>query len=955
MRFAGAWAIVVAVLVSTTWVNAEDLPDGQTITPTAAPGSTFSALNPGLADFPDFVAGQAVTTAVSPDGKTLLVLTSGYNQNFDAKGTLVADASNEYVFVFDISQGHAKQRQVIPVPNTFSGMAFSPDGRRFYVAGGKDDSVHTYAVTDGRWAESGKPTALGHASGNALVAGTVAPVAAGLAVTADGKTIVIADYENDAVSLVDSTTNAKRAELDLRPGKHDRRQSGVAGGEFPYWIAVRGNETAYVASVRDREIVAVSLGNIPAITRRIALSGQPTRLMLNAAQTRLYVACDNSDEIVVIDTGTGRILQRVKTGAPPGTLATMLPGASPNSLGFSPDGKTLYATNGGTNSVAVITVAGSGLLRVIGLIPTGWYPSSVGVSADGKTLYVVNSKSNTGANPTRCRPVTGVGAGTDKDYASACPTSRQNPSGNQYTLQLAKAGLLTVPVPDAAELKVLTRQVAQNNGFNLELTPADRKLLQGVRARIKHVIYIVKENRTYDQILGDMPTGNGDPALTQFPAAITPNQHALAAQFVQLDNFYDPSNVSYDGWQWTVAARSVDALEKTYSVNYARRGGTYDSEGTDRNVNVAYPGVSARKAANPATPDDPDLLPGPRNEEDIDGPAGEQGAGYLWDAALRAGLTVRNYGFHCDTYRYSAPADKGGIPPIEHPFETHTQVAFPAHPALLQRTDLYFRSFDDKLPDFFRYEEWAREFDRFAAHHNLPNLTLLRLMNDHMGDYAKAIRSVNTPELQVADNDYAVGLVVDKVARSPYAGSTLIFIVEDDAQDGPDHMDAHRSIAFVAGPFVAHAKLVSSRYSTVSMIRTIEEVLGLRPQNLHDAGVRPMMEIFDPKAPQWSFAAAPSAYLLHNTQLPFAEVQPALQGRKADARSGPKPLHDAAWWAEKTRDFDFSDADRNDNDLSNRVLWEGTMPGKSYPTLRSGLDLRQNRAALLRAAAITKQ
>ncbi len=343
MRFAGASALVFAVVTSITPVSApaEELPDGQMITPTAAPGSTFRSLNPGLADFPAFLAGQAVTTAMSPDGKTLLVLTSGYNRNFDAKGKLVADASNEYVFVFDISQGDPTQKQVIPVPNTFSGMAFSPDGRQFSVTGGKDDSVHTYALTDGRWAESGKPITLGHDSGNALVSGTVAPVAAGLAVTADGKTIVVADYENDGVSLVDTRTGAKRAELDLRPGKHDRRQSGVAGGEFPYWITIRGNETAYVASVRDREIVAVSLGDSPTITKRISLSGQPTRLLLDAAQTRLYVACDNSDEIVVIDIGTGRILQRVKT-APPGTLVKVLPGASPNSLAFSPDGKTLY-------------------------------------------------------------------------------------------------------------------------------------------------------------------------------------------------------------------------------------------------------------------------------------------------------------------------------------------------------------------------------------------------------------------------------------------------------------------------------------------------------------------------------------------------------------------------------------------------------------------------------------
>ena len=511
--------------------------------------------------------------------------------------------------------------------------------------------------------------------------------------------------------------------------------------------------------------------------------------------------------------------------------------------------------------------------------------------------------------------------------------------------------------------------MAKNNGFDLKLTAQDRALLRTLRENIKHVIYIVKENRTYDQILGDLPAGNGDPNLTQFPRVVTPNQHALAEQFVLLDNFYDPSNVSYEGWQWSTAARSIDATEKTYSVNYAKRGLSYDSEGTDRNINVAYPNVAARRAANPMTPNDPDLLPGPRNEEDIDGPgkralklAGrapqkqdgedlseEHGEGYLWDAAIRARRSVRNYGFHCDLVRYSLEPASGGIPPVENPYATRTQVAFPAHGALLNRTDPYFRGFDDKLPDFFRYIEWAREFDNFVQTRNLPNLTLLRLMNDHTGAFARAIRGVNTPELQVADNDYAVGLVIDKVAHSRYANSTLIFIVEDDAQDGPDHIDAHRSIALVAGPYVKQGQLVSERYTTVSMIRTIEEILGLPPQNLHDAGVRPMIEIFDPTKESWTYMAAPSPLLL-GTQLPFEQVQPNVH--HADAADSPKPLHDAVWWTEKTKDFDFTDADRNDPALFNRVLWEGTMASRPYPTARSGLDLRHDRDVLLKSAGV---
>jgi YVTN family beta-propeller protein len=667
---------------STLAMAQEALPDGQLITPTAAPGAIFESLNPGLTDYPEFTAGQAVTSVVSPDGTTLLVLTSGYNRNNDASGKVMPQDSSEYAFVFDITSGSPVQKQVIQVPNTYSGIAFSPDGANFYVSGGKDDSVHTYSKVGGSWAEIDTPIMLGHGSGNGLPQGsrTVLPAAAGLAVTADSKNIVVANYENDSISLVSTLTRAKIAELDLRPGKNDPRQAGVPGGEFPYWVTIKGNDLAYVSSVRDREVVVIKLqATSPVIVGRIPLTGNPNRMALDKAQTKLYVALDNSDDVAVIDTRRNRVVHTVKTTAPAGLLLSVIPGASPNSLTFSPDGRTLYVTNGGTNSIAVLSVLPKGGLRVVGLIPTGWYPNSVSVNADGKMLYVVNSKSNTGPNPSHCRSI----AASDQNFAPGCPPANQNGSANQYTLQLAKAGLLTLPVPTPSRLDDLTRQVARNNGFNLKLTPQEHAILRTLRRNIKHVIYIVKENRTYDQMLGDLPAGDGDPKLTQFPEIVTPNQHALAKQFVQLDNLYDASNVSYDGWQWSTAARSVDATEKTYSVNYARRGLSYDSEGADRNINVAYPNVAARQAANPITPSDPDLLPGPRNEEDVDGPGrgkqrvasrvlqkedsdesiGEEGEGYLWDAAIRANLTVRNYGFHCDTVRYSSTIPSGYTPP----------------------------------------------------------------------------------------------------------------------------------------------------------------------------------------------------------------------------------------------------------------------------------------------------
>jgi DNA-binding beta-propeller fold protein YncE len=942
MKTASKWMMhgcIAALLhgVSALALAQEIVPTGQQITPTAAPGSSFNQLNPGLADFPAFTVGQLVSTVVSPDGRTLLVLSSGYNRNYDSNGSTIAADSKEYVFVFDIKFGTPVQKQVIQVPNTYSGIVFTPDNKHFYVSGGKDDVIYTYAESKGSWALSGTPIALGHTTTPGISPTNVPPAAAGLAVTSNSNLLIVANYENDSITVVDTRTSAK-SELDLRPGKIDPAQSGVPGGEFPYWVVAKGNSLAYVSSIRDREIVVVKLGTTPSVLTRIPVEGNPNRMILNKAQSRLFVAVDNTDEVVIIDTATNKILQKVKTAAPFDLVGgSVPPGAGPNSLALSPDEGTLYVTNGSTNSLAVISLVGTP--RVTGLIPTGFYPTSVSVSKDGSKLYVVNGKSNTGPNPLRCRPV-------KLNLATDCTAELQTSAGNEYDLQLTKGALLTLPVPSLKELVSLTDQVAKNNGFALKLSDHDMVLLDELRAKIKHVIYIVKENRTYDQILGDLPQGNGDPTLTQFPQSVTPNLHSIATHFVTLDNFRDSSGVSYDGWQWSTAGRTVDSTEKSVDVNYAGRGVSYDSEGTDRNINVAYQIGAQREAANLVNPTDPDILPGPRNEEDIDGPNGEQGEGYLWDNALRAGLSVRNYGFHCDLVRYSLPASEGGIPVIENPYTTGTQVAFPAHVATIPITDLYFRSFDTAMPDFFRYQEWVREFDGFVAGNNLPNLTFLRLMNDHTGSSSTAIRGVNTPELQVADNDYAVGLVLEKLAHSPYAKDTLVFVIEDDAQDGPDHVDAHRSIAFVAGPYVKQGAVISEAYTTVSMIRTIEEVLGLPTQNLHDAGVRPMVEVFDPKQEHWTFKAKPSNYLL-STRLPFWEVVPPKGNGHA---SLPLPLHDAQWWEKKTKNFTFAEEDRNDAAAYNRVLWEGTMGGKPYPTNRSGLDLSQNREQLLKAA-----
>jgi hypothetical protein len=453
------------------------------------------------------------------------------------------------------------------------------------------------------------------------------------------------------------------------------------------------------------------------------------------------------------------------------------------------------------------------------------------------------------------------------------------------------------------------------------------------------VVYIVKENRTYDQILGDLPVGNGDPALTQFPQSVTPNQHAIATNFVDFDNFYDTGNGSMDGWQWSTAARALDFEEKSQVINYGKGGSAYDSEGTDRNINVGITGVAQRQAWQPNYPNDPNLLPGTADEVAADGPDGEEGLGYIWDAAIRAHLSVRNYGFFLDLGRgfqidVNITDPCAANPPV--------QVAFPAHPSLVERTDFCFRGYDNAFPDFFRYKEWAREFQQQVKTQSFPALSLVRFSHDHFGSFGAAIYGVNTPELQAADNDYAVGLLIDQIAHSPYANSTLVFVVEDDPQDGADHVSANRSIAFIAGPYLKHGAVVSTHYATPSLLRTIEEVLGLENLGVHDAGLPPMAAAFDASQAHWTFHATP-APVLFNTTLPLAPPP------TVNLASIPKPTHDAAWWEARTKGFDFSKEDRVDPELFNRVIWRGLMGDKPYPTNRTGADLRQNRDRLLKA------
>jgi DNA-binding beta-propeller fold protein YncE len=589
-------------------------------------------------------------------------------------------------------------------------------------------------------------------------------------------------------------------------------------------------------------------------------------------------------------------------------------------------------TNGNLNNIAVVALNGSNVNdHVMGLIPTGWYPNSVSISKDGSWAYVVNSKSPTGPNINWCY---GFGPST---YPTCMPA-------NEYNPQLTKAGLLSFPLAGlTAQLASLTAQVTTNNHFATVETPAAASIMAAVRGGVQHVIYILKENRTYDQILGDLGRGNGDPALAMFGQSITPNEHNLAEQFVTLDNFRATAETSNDGWPWSTSARAPDVVEHKFPVNYAQRGLSLDTEGLNRNVNVALPTLAQRQAANPLmsggalSPNvagGEDLLPGQADVDAPDGPDNELNTGYLWNNALRAGLTVHDYGFFVDTTCYNEPSCQT---PLAHdPFSTNTIVAPSSNVALTPFTDPYFRGFDPAFPDYYRFKEWQRDFNANYVNGGLPNLILIRFMHDHTGSFATAIDGVNTPERDVADNDYAVGLVVQTIANSPiYKNNTLIFVVEDDSQDGGDHVDSHRTTAFVVGAYVRNG-VVSTAYTTLDFVRTMEEVMGLPPMNLNDALATPMSDVFNTTPTAWSFTATPSA-ILYCTSLPLPG--PALPCRN--------PTPDFRYWARVTKGMDFSDADRVDDDTFNRVLWRGMMGNRPYPSRPSGKDLSHNREKLL--------
>jgi YVTN family beta-propeller protein len=660
-----------------------------------------------------------------------------------------------------------------------------------------------------------------------------------------------------------------------------------------------------------------------ALMKVIPVPSGPNKAILDGDQGLLYVACGNDDSIAVIDTATDKVVRTIALSRP----GDPYKGAVPNSIAVGPYGRTLYVTLGGENAIAVVDVASG---RVLGRIPTGWLPTSVSVTPDGKHLFVCNEKSNGGPNPdqTYYSHNTPYGISLNKTYR------------NSYTWELEKAGLVSMPTPDANTLQYLTALVNANDGFNH--SRGDDRLMAFLRTKIKHVIYIVNENRTYDQVLGDLGNGaNGDPRLAYFNEPITPNLHALAADYVTLDNFYDSSETSGVGWNWAMQSHTNDFTEKTQSVNYGNSNGlglTYDWQGIVANMNLGNPATGGSSIFTTRITGvlDPSgsstILPGykdPAASEGADDLSPSATGGYIWETALRAGKTVRNYGWQIDLNYYGTAF---GPPAVRYPFAKHQLQSQPSTPTIRALTDRYYRAFDQTYPDIYRIEEWKREYANFVAARNVPNLMVMTIPHDHTGSYGAALEGLGTPQLELADHDYAIGQLVEAVSHGPYWASTAIIMIEDDPQNGEDHVEAHRSIAHIISPWTRSHSLDHTTYTTVSALRTVESLLGVRPLSIYDANAAAMSTVFattptlKPYTPiiPGSLCAPPVA-----TDLVPACHDPSVRRtlRVAD-------LHDAAWWQQETARMNFKIPDAVNFAAYNAIMQygitgKGTLPNQA--------------------------
>lgn len=732
------------------------------------------------------VSDLPMNMVLSKDGRYLLVTTNGNG--------------DQTVNIIDTQSGQSVQN--IVVKKSWLGLEFAPDGKRFFVSGGDDNEILIFDFVAGKATEAGKLN-LGSEAYHALNdraraearrkgAGEYA-FPAGLSVTPDGKRLYVAENLSNKVAVIDLATKQVVTKIEV--------------GSYPYdCLVAPDGKRVYVSNWGARNVGVIDIATNKVIGT-IATGDHPNDLEITRNGKTLYVANANSNTVSVLDTVQMKEIEAISTALHPKSPI----GSTPNALALSPNERTLYVANADNNNVAVIDVAVRRKSEVEGFIPTGWYPASVRASKDGRRLFVANGKGvASAANPKGPQPKPGQ--------------SRQENADIQYIGSLLKGTVSLINLPTKAKLAQLTKQTYANSPYTDELLKAARAprvktaipVRVGAPSPIKHVIYIVKENRTYDQVLGDMKEGNGDPNLCLFGEDVTPNQHALAREFVLFDNFYVDSEVSADGHNWSMAAYATDYVEKTWPTNYSSRGRTYDYEGS-------------KKIARPTK-------------------------GYIWDHCKAAGVSYRSYGEFIGVRDVKIGGGGGNAEATAEALKAQRE-NFTDEEALLGHFSPTYPSYNLAIKDVTRVDRWLEEFRAYEQNGQLPQFQVVRLGNNHTEGTRPG---APTPRVHVADNDLAVGRLVEAVTNSKYWATTAIFIIEDDAQNGPDHVDAHRSTAFVISPYTKRRYVDSTMYTGSGLLRTMELILGIPPMSQYDAAALPMYNAFTDKADLTPFKHLPT-------------------------------------------------------------------------------------------------
>ncbi len=797
-----AWAVSPALAQPRKTVERPGLERGATLLPNGwriAPAGRHMQVG----DLP-------LAMAESPDGRYLVVSNNGYTR----PSLVCVDLKNRYV------------SSRLALDNAWLGLAWSASGDRLYCSGAAARTVQEILFEKGK-------LRLGKTIPLATPDKEKKTLTGGLALSADGKSLYAVEFFGNLLHAVD-----------LASGQVTKTVSLPAE---PYTCLISTDGRSLFVSLWGGAKVLIFDAGTLAAAGEIAVGEHPNAMALSRDGTRLFVACANTNAVWVADLGSRTAREQISIALYPQAPA----GSTPNGLGLSPDGGTLLVANADNNDVAVVRVDDPAESRVEGFIPTGWYPTAARFSADARSIFILSGKGLTSLpNPRGPQPAIPAAVG-------------------QRTREILQGSLSVVPVPDPRALAAYTKKVYAVTPYSdaVRLRPARAPAASpipravGGASPIKHVFYIIRENRTYDQILGDMPEGNGDPSLCLFGEDVTPNAHALAREFVLLDNFYVNAEVSYDGHAFSTGAYATDVVEKIWPLVYAERGGPYlsEGEGTMRN---AYGNVSA-----PAQ-------------------------GYIWDACLRSGVSVRSYGefvFDPNPARERpAQPQAGDFKAGPGPFEASV-------PGLKGHINPDYPPFDLSIPDGRRVDIWLKEFREFEENGKLPRLSILRLGGDHT---SYAVPGFPTPRAMIAENDLALGRIVEAISRSRYWKDSAVFVLEDDAQNGPDHVDAHRSVALVASPYARRRVVDSTLTTTCGMLRTIELILGLAPMSQCDAAAAPMYGAFQSKPDR-------TPYRLREARVSVDEMNdPEAPGAKASLL------------------LNLEEADRVPDIAGNEILWK---------------------------------